>query len=277
MPDVARLTVFPVKSLDGITVDATTLGARGAIELDREYAIFDADDNYVNGKATQQIHRLRSSFDPETHELTIGVNRENGEKPSETEEETNAHRDGDDREALNEWLSDFFGEPVTVERDDAGGYPDDTELHGPTVISTGTLREVASWFEGIDTDGMRRRLRANVELGADEPFWEDRLFADHGEVVDFSIGDVALEGVNPCQRCVVPSRDPDTGEEYENFGERFVEQREATLPAWTDSDRFDHYFRLMVNTVVPERSWGSEIAVGDAVTVDGRRQKTEGM
>lgn len=276
MPDIARLTVFPVKSLDGITVERTTLGTRGAIELDREYAIFDASGTYVNGKATRRIHRLRSSFDPETHELTIGVNDGDGDYDSPSEE-TFALRDDADRAALNEWLSDFFEEPVTVDRDDEGGHPDDTDLHGPTVISTQTLQEVASWFEGIDTDGMRRRLRANVELDAPEPFWEDRLFADRGEVVDFTIGNVAFEGVNPCQRCVVPSRDPDTGEEYENFGNRFVEKREATLPAWTDSDRFDHAFRLMVNTVVPARSWGREIAVGDAVAVEGRRQKTEGL
>jgi uncharacterized protein YcbX len=269
MPHVTRLRVFPVKSLDGIDVSSTTLGEGGALALDREYAMFDADGDYVNGKATAAVHRLDSTFDPDTHDLTLSVTDPGPDEPAD--EPTFRLRDDDERAALSKWLTDFFGYPVTVERDDRGGYPDDTELHGPTVISTGTVREVADWFD-LPAENVRRRFRANVEIDAAEPFWEDRLFGDHGEVVDFEVGDVPVEGVNPCQRCVVPSRDPDTGAEDEGFRERFVEKRRETVPPWTDSDRFDHYFRLMLNTTVPKSAWGSEVGVGDAVTVGERRE-----
>jgi hypothetical protein len=269
MPQVTRLTVFPVKSLDGLSVDRATLGDHGALEPDREYAILDSDGNYVNGKATAEIHRLASSFDPETHELTVSVTDPTDEEPAD--EPTFRLRDADGRAAAADWLGEFFGSPVEVVRDDRGGYPDDTDLHGPTLISTGTLREVASWYPDLSVASVRRRFRANVEVDAEEPFWEDRLFGDHGEVVAFEVGGVPFEGVNPCQRCVVPSRDPDTGAEYEGFRERFVEKRRETEPAWTDSDRFDHYFRLMLNTTVPERAWGSDVAVGDEIEVGGRR------
>ena len=263
MPELARITVYPVKSLDGCAVETATIGERGALSLDREYALFDADGAYVNGKATRRVHRLDAAFDPATHELTLG-------EFDADERRTYRLRDADDRAALNAWLSDVFDEPVTVERDDAGGYPDDTEIHGPTVVSTGTIRAVADWFD-LPPENVRRRFRANLEVDATEPFWEDRLFADHGEVVTFSVGDVTLSGVNPCQRCVVPSRDPDTGTEYEGFRERFVDRREATLPEWTPSDRFDHPFRLMLNTDVPESEWGADLAVGDPVAVGDRR------
>ncbi len=263
MPTLDRLTVFPVKSLDGIRLDSATVGARGALELDREYALFDADGEYVNGKATAQVHRLQSTFDPATHELTVRAY-------GDDEGHSFQLRDASGRTACGEWLTDVFDEPVTVERDDAGGYPDDEALHGPTVISTGTVRAVADWFDR-PPENVRRRFRANIEVDSTEPFWEDRLFADHGEVVAFTIGDCGFHGVNPCQRCVVPTRDPDTGEVIEGFRERFVEQREATLPEWTPSDRFDHPYRLMLNTVVPEDSWGAEIAVGEAVAVEGVR------
>ena len=269
MPQVTRLTVFPVKSLDCLSVERATLGAHGALELDREYAIVDADGNYVNGKATAEIHRLTSSFDPTAHELTLSVTDPEGDEP--TNQPTFRLREDDERAATADWLESFFGYPVEIVRDGEGGYPDDTNLHGPTLISTGTLREVASWYPDLSVESVRRRFRANVEVDADEPFWEDRLFGDHGEVVDFEVGGVPFEGVNPCQRCVVPSRDPDTGVEYEGFRERFVERRRATEPAWTDSDRFDHYFRLMLNTTVPETAWGSEVAVGDEIRVGGRR------
>jgi uncharacterized protein YcbX len=259
MASLDRITVFPVKSLDGVSLDSATVGERGALELDREYALFDADGAYVNGKATAEIHRLRSAFDPESHELAIGVHGEGERRQFRLS-------DADDRAALSEWLSGFFGEPVTVERDDAGGYPDDEELHGPTVISTGTIREVADWFD-LSVESVRRRFRANLVVDADDPFWEDRLFADRGEVVPFEIGDVSFEGVNPCQRCVVPTRDPDTGAELDGFRERFIEMRRETLPEWTPSERFDHPYRLMLNTSVPESGWGERVSVGDTVTV----------
>ncbi|MFB6165464.1 MAG: MOSC domain-containing protein [Haloarculaceae archaeon] len=260
MPTLARITTFPVKSLDGHRPERVTVGQRGALALDREYAMVDADGEYVNGKATAAVHRLRSSFDPATHELTVG-------RRDERDRRTFA-LDDSGRESLNAWLTEYFGEPVRVVRDDAGGYPDDEQLHGPTVISTGTLREVASWFD-LPVDDVRRRFRANLEIDADQPFWEDRLFADEGECVGFEIGGVALRGVNPCQRCVVPTRDPDTGAQTPDFRERFVRKRQETLPAWTPSDRFDHPYRLMVNTVVAESEWGSAIAVGDEVRIDG--------
>jgi len=62
--------------------------------------------------------------------------------------------------------------------------------------------------------------------------------------------------------------DTDAGAETPGFRERFVERREASLPPWLDSDRFDDAFRLMVNTDVPESSWGTRVAVGDPVCVE---------
>ncbi|MFB6142669.1 MAG: MOSC domain-containing protein [Halorientalis sp.] len=262
MAELARVTVFPVKSLDGLALERATVGDRGALDLDREYALFDADGDYVNGKATSEVHRIASWFDPGTHALTVDA-------PG-MDEATFALADADGRAAAGAWFSDFFGREVTVEPDDAGGFPDDEALHGPTVISTATLRAVAGWFD-LPVESVRRRFRANLELGGGDDdlpaFWEDRLFADHGEAVPFEIGGVTFEGRNPCQRCVVPTRDPDTGEALAGFRETFVRRRRETLPEWTDSDRFDHPYRLMVNTVVPESAVGGTLQTGDAVSV----------
>lgn len=176
-----------------------------------------------------------------------------------------------EREELAEYLTGHFDFPVEVARDEVG-MPDDTENPGPTVISTATVETVASWFD-LGTESVRRRFRASLEIEDVPAFWEDRLVSDYGRIVDFSIGNVRFSGVNPCQRCVVPSRDPDTGEELANFRERFIEKREETLPTWTDSDRFDHPFRLMVNTRVSE---GGEIRVGDPVAIRGERKERTG-
>ena len=268
-PHLARITVYPVKSLDGLERDRAGFAGEG-LELDREYALVDADGAYVNGKRERAVHRLDSAFDPDRRMLRLSApDRAERTFTLDTDAGANEDEDAGDRDDLTEWLSAYFGYPVSLRRDDAGGFPDDTAAAGPTVISTATIEEVASWFPSITTEGMRRRLRANLELGGVPAFWEDRLFADRDHVVSFSIGDVEFTGVNPCQRCVVPSRDPDTGAETDGFNERFIERRRETMPAWSGGDWFDHHFRLMVNTRVDGE--GSEVAVGDPVTVGETR------
>jgi hypothetical protein len=268
-PVVRRVSTFPVKSLDARSRKSVRVVENGGLAGDREFALFDDAGDYVNGKRERAVHRIRSEFDPGSRVLALDAP---GREPQRFDVD-----DGGDRGELTAWLSAYFGYDVSLRQNRAGGYPDDTEASGPTVVSTATVREVASWFDDVDEGGMRRRLRANVELGArpgDEPlppFWEDRLFDEPGRVVDVRVGDVRLSGVNPCQRCVVPARDPDTGEQTPGFRETLVRRREETMPPWSGGDWFDHHYRLMVNTTVPESSWGETLRVGDEVELLGSR------
>ncbi|MFC6785783.1 MOSC domain-containing protein [Halobaculum halobium] len=258
-----RIRVFPIKSLDGVDVEAAALAPDGGLAPDREFALLDADGDYVNGKNERRIHRVSADVDLGARTVRLAAPHD-----VDAPDAARYHLD-DDRDGIETWLGSFLGYGVSLVSDRDGGYPDDTELPGPTVISTGTLREVASWFDGVTVDSMRRRLRANVELASDEAFFEDRLVAELGERVRFRAGDAELLGVNPCQRCVVPSRDPDTGEEFDDFRARFIRKREATMPDWSGGGRFDHGFRLMVNTVVPSDSAGERLHVGDGVRLLG--------
>src|SRR5690606_17837202 len=99
-----------------------------------------------------------------------------------------------------------------------------------------------SWFSGLSVEEVRRRLRTNLEVDADEPFWEDRLVANPGQ--RFAIGNVILNAVRVCQRCVVPSRDTMTGEIYQRFQKEFAERRQATLPPWSPARLFNHHYRV---------------------------------
>ena len=260
-PRIDRITVFPIKSLDGVSVDAARLVENGGLDADRRYAAFDADGEYVNGKRTAAVHRLRAEYGDDLS--TVSLSARDGDPPART-----FHLD-DDRGALEEWLSAYFGFPVEVRRESAGGFPDDTDLSGPTLVSTGTIEEVASWYPGISVESTRRRLRASVEVSGVPAFWEDRLSAPDDRAVAFDAGDVRLLGANVCRRCVVPSRDPDTGEEYDGFRRTFLERRESSLPEWTDSGSFDTFYRAMVNTLVPESEWEKTLRVGDELRVRG--------
>ena len=274
-PELRRLTTYPVKSLDPADHESARV-EHGTLAGDREYAMVakpvDAPHDpasasvggrgdYVNGKRTAAVHRLRSSVDREAGTVRL---REQGTDETRT-------FPLDDPGGLNDYLSDYFGEPVSVRHEPRGGYPDDREFDGPTLVSTATLREVASWFD-VSLDSARRRFRANLEVDGVPAFWEDGLYADRGEAVAVRVGDVELLGLHPCRRCVVPSRDPDTGVETPDFRETFLRERERTRPPWLDSERFEGDFRLMVNTRIPESEWGGTLSVGDSVEVLGTRQ-----
>lgn len=252
-PHLAQLQVFPIKALDRETPRETRVGPSGALAHDRRWAIVDAPadephdpdrastrGDYVNGKATEVVHRLRSTFHPDGPAVTFRADGENQRFVLDP--------DGDaDRTEVDRWLSAYFGRPVSLRHAAEPGMPDRRYLGGPTVISTASLRAVASWVD-ISLESARRRFRANVEIGGVPPFWEDRLYADDDEVVRFRIGDAVLEGVDPCSRCVTPTRDPDTGEVTPKFRERFVRHRQETAPQWTQGERFDHYYTLAVTT-----------------------------
>jgi len=81
-------------------------------------------------------------------------------------------------------------------------------------------------------------------------------------------------------RCVVPSRDPDTGELKKTFSRKFIEKRRETFPEWADVETLDrniqfstgadsdeNYFFLTVVTRIPEDESGKELSVGDKVTI----------
>jgi uncharacterized protein YcbX len=255
MPRLARIVIFPVKSLDGVAVNEARVLPSGALEHDRQWALFDAQDKWVNGKRTPQIHRLRSVIDPTAQKIVLTSGATTAEFGINTE-----------RAQLEQWLSDFFGLAVRVKENAAAGFPDDTAAPGPTVVSTATLAEVTGWFPGLTLPETRRRFRANLEIEDVEPFWEDRLYAEEGEAVRFQIGDVQLEGTNPCQRCVVPTRASETGERYHDFATIFERQRYEMLPYWATRSRFDHFYRLAVNTR-PVAGRTGTLRVGDEVKI----------
>jgi len=253
---VSRLAIFPIKALDGMTIERAMLLESGALQGDREFAIVDEADRFVNGKRNSHVHSLRAQYDLSAGTVSLHQH--------ESESATSFHL-MKDRDALETWLSEYFGFPVQVKQNLKMGFPDDTVSPGPTIVSTATLEAIASWYPELTVDEIRRRFRTNIEISGVPAFWEDRLFSTPDSPVTFQIGDATFAGVNPSQRCVVITRDSQTGDVYPNFQKTFINHRRETLPSWSERSQFNHFYRLAVNTRVPSSEAGTIIKIGDTV------------
>jgi uncharacterized protein YcbX len=250
---LARITIYPIKSLDGVAVESVAVLPNGALENDRRFALVDADGHYVHGKRTAAVHCIRAAYD--LSQMTV---RFDGIVEFSL---------ADERREIGEWLTEATGITCGLVENATGGFPDDTDAPGPTLLSTATLSDVAGWFPGLTLDEVRRRFRANLEVSGVEPFWEDRLVGPAGTAVPFRVGRVPWVGVNPCQRCVVPTRDSASGEATAGFQKAFAVAREQQLPAWASRERFNHFYRLAVNTQLATGPSASRLHVGDSVTL----------
>ncbi len=259
MPHLERVFIYPIKSLDGVALNRVTVLASGALKGDREFAIVDSEGKVVNGKRTAKVHGLRSDFDLENRKINLQI-----QGTTQTEA---FHLEGD-RSLLDAWLSDYFGFPVRLIQNVEVGFPDDTESPGPTIVSLATLQAIATWFPNMSLNAARLRFRTNLEINGVDAFWEDCLYGEADSVVRFQIGDVQISGVNPCQRCVVPTRDAITGEAMTGFQKTFANRRKETLPEWVERSRFNHFYRLAVNTRIPRSQAGKILVVGDEVKIE---------
>jgi uncharacterized protein YcbX len=257
MPRLSRITIYPIKSLDGYTVEATELMDAGPIVGDRRWAIVDPMRQFVNGKRTAAVHTIRAEFGEGGAVVTLSRERQGESRFRLPEEAAGAA----------EWLSEAIGRKCLLIENLSIGFPDDADAAGPTLASTSSLERVAAWFN-LELDEVRRRFRANLEIDAAEPFWEDRLVANETGATLFAIGGVRFRGRTACQRCVVPTRDSVTGDVISGFAKAFSAHRQAELPSWAPVEAFDHFYRLTLNTSLdPSAEGPRQIRVGDELTL----------
>jgi uncharacterized protein len=254
---LARIYLHPIKSLDPAEVLEARIGPGGGLELDRAWALFSVDGRWVNGKRTPSIHLIRATYAGDLSSVTLAVPGDRRKIPARKFAFPN------DTEAAAEWLSVYFEQQIIV-RYSREGFPDDSIANGPTIVSTASLQTVCELFPGMTIDDARLRFRTTLEIDGVPAFWEDQLFGEEERcVVRFRVGEVNLEGSNPCARCPVPPRDPRTGELIPGFQKIFSDYRRAHIPSWCPEARFDHYYRLATNTRVASSESGKLLRIGD--------------
>ncbi len=298
MPTLDWITIYPVKSLDGVDVTEARVLPSGALENDRRWQLTDIDGRVLNAKRSPLFHAIRAEFDLAARLITLSIDPlaiqaraiPGIERLASLASDTFPLVPGPDGPCG--WLAEVLcaGEApssgvLLLERPD-GGFPDDREAPGPTLVSTASLEEVARWF-GFDLVECRRRFRINLEVGGCDAFWEDTLasparpdvpslfdlppglpadpYADLPplEPREFTIGAARFRATNVCRRCVVPSRDSRTGAITTAFRDTFDVRRARGMRGDVDAAAWGTPYRLGVNT--RGRSVHKEVSLGQGV------------
>jgi uncharacterized protein len=233
---VASLHRWPVKSLAGEDADALRLDPRG-IAGDRAHAVYDTfkgEPRRLTVRQAPGMLRWGASYEgspgdelrPEAVPLPILTDPDGG-------------RWEWDAPGLAEAMSEDLGRAVTLRRDEALMQ----DLNDSILVTTqATLDAVSEMLGPLDL----RRFRTNVHVVLDdEPYaentWEGR---------QLTVGDVTLDLLHPCVRCVIPTRDPDTT------------VKDPNILKWL-TRHHDGHFGINARLA----SGSGRIAVGDAVVL----------
>ncbi|CAN5580869.1 MOSC domain-containing protein [soil metagenome] len=262
LPILKRITIYPIKSLDGVSLQKAMITDGGCLLHDREYAMSDEEGNFIIGKSNPLVHSLRSAIDFETEVVSFR---------HQDETTWNQFHIQNEKSAIHNYLSDFFGTSVIFHQNKTGRFLDIPDISGLTVLSTASLKAISKWFGRMTLDETRKRFRATIEIEGVQAFWEDHLFSTEGKGIEFKIGDVTVLGMSPRERCVVPTRNPENGAVIHAFPKTFTQKRAASLPEFSALKEYRHHYYLTVNCYLPPTEIGKWINVGDEVKIIGEK------
>ena len=200
---VSRLWRWPVKSMAGEELRALSLGPRG-VGGDRTHAV---------------LHEHKGAWRPLTAREAPGLlawraaypfNLDAGLDPARPPHAmvtgpggARRWRWGDPQ--LRSALERDLGRPVRLERDEAG-IPD-----VPATVLVTVAGTLAALERELDAEVDPRRFRPNLHLELDAEPWAELGWA--GRTIELD-GGARLEVTEACERCAIPTRDPDTREKW---------------------------------------------------------------
>ena len=217
---LAGITVYPLKSGGGIDLDASDVEPCG-LHGDRRWMVIDADGVCVTARERPQLVRMQARMTGAGLRLKmdgrapLAVRNPDAASPTARVwiwgQACSALDAGDD---TARWMSDALDKPVRlVAMDDRHKRRPDPDCTLPNdEVSFADCYPVLAIGQGsIDDLNTRtpapvsmRRFRPNFVIGGSAPYAEDRWRR-------IRIGPVEFEGVENCERCELPTVDPDTG------------------------------------------------------------------
>lgn len=197
---VCELWRFPVKSMAGERVERLRVDWRGA-GGDRTHAL-----EFEHKGA---VRRLTAREAPGMLQWRAGYGHRDVDPvrpPLATLTAPGGAAYGWEDPALPGALERDLGRPVGLRRDLAG----QQDLGRSLLLTTEASRRALEDEVGGPVDV--RRFRSNLHLDLDAPAWAEET-AWEGGTLELA-GGVVLRLLHPCERCVIPTRHPDTAEKW---------------------------------------------------------------
>lgn len=195
---VTELHRWPVKSLAGEPVESFRVDARG-VGGDRTHALFDTFKDAPRRLTIRQVPRMlawRATYG--------GADVDPADPPLPLLTAPDGTAFAWDDATLPAALAADLGREVSLRRDVAG----QQDLERSVLVTTQATLEAVATELGYDALDLRRmRTNVHVDFGRDvEAFAEERW-----EGRELTIGAARFVLLHPCVRCVIPTRDPDSG------------------------------------------------------------------
>jgi uncharacterized protein len=232
MLKLTQINVYPVKSLDGFSPDSAIVEKRG-LQHDRRWLITDTDGMFLTQRTNPKMAMLRATIEGDclviqeknkpSNDFKIPINTEGSLSPVTVWDDT--VKAASVSKEVDGFLSDFLEKEVRLVK-----MPDTTERRIEENYNRGN--DIVSFADGypfliigeasmadlnekiiapLSPESRRdfvplniRRFRTNFIFSGGKPFQED-------DFKNFKIGDVDFMGMKNCARCVLTTRDPDTG------------------------------------------------------------------
>ena len=207
---VRTLSVTPIKGTRLHTVEEVVLDLAGALG-DRRFFLIDARGRMVNAKMLGELTALVAAYAEDRNRLEIsfpdGRTLAGEPRTGETIETRFYSEPAVARLVVGPWsdaISDHVGQPLRLVQAVGGGAVDRGQEGGVTLISSASLERLA---EVADQDGVdARRFRMLIEVDGLEPHAEDGWVGRSAR-----IGDATVRFAGHVGRCLITSRDPETG------------------------------------------------------------------
>jgi uncharacterized protein len=221
---VHSLHIYPIKGTRAVDVERASVESRG-LEGDRRWLVVDGNGRFITQRSHPKLATVTAQ--PTLTGLRLsapGAGEVLAERPLASNRiHTVVWRHEVDAAvadpAAAQWLSAYFGQPLRLVYMDAaaerlqqgewvaGAVPVSFADAYPVLITTtASLAAVNAEIERAGAERVTmRRFRPNIVIDCDEAWAEDTW-----RVV--RIGNVEIELVKPCDRCVVTTKDQETGQ-----------------------------------------------------------------
>jgi MOSC domain-containing protein len=204
---VTQLSIAPVKGMRLVGVDALVLDASGA-RGDRAFCVVDPEGSQQLTTRTARLQQVVPHWDGSTLTLRFPDGSEVAEPPVLGARATTANYEGRPIRgrlvggALAAAVSEHLGRPAQLfVRDEGERLADDAPV---TLMSLASLGALAPELDGSAPDARRFRMTIAVDgVGA----WDEHGWGG----LEIGVGSARLRGLEPVPRCVVTTRDPDSG------------------------------------------------------------------